>query len=97
MGICEDFMKSVNFKLLVFTTLVIQSGLCSAEKYEAPAFFHSESKKPISFKQRVVNKKATVKWQDGYTVDQDEQVEKSKRLPSSKNSKVKYWDYENKK
>lgn len=90
-------MKSRNFKLLAFITLVIQSGFCFAEKYETPSFFHSESKRPISFKHKVVNKKTTVNWQDDYTVDQDEQAEKSKRLPSSKNSKVKYWDYENKK
>lgn len=90
-------MKSVNFKLLTIITLVMQSGVCFAEKYEAPAFFETESKKPITFKYKVVNKKTKVTWQDGETLDQVDQTESSKRLPSSKDTKVKYWDYENKK
>ncbi|WP_417201545.1 hypothetical protein [Bizionia sp.] len=89
-------MKGFNFKRLAIITLVVQSGLVMAEKFEAPAFY-DQAKKPISFKSQVVHKKSQASWQDSYQDDAQSDAEKSKRLPSSKNTKVKYWDYENKK
>lgn len=90
-------MKSVNIKILAIITLAIQSGFSFAEKYETPSFFNEATQKSISFKDKVTNKETKTNWKDSYTMDQDDDSESSKRLPSSKNSKVKYWDYENKK
>ncbi|POB14877.1 hypothetical protein C0Z22_00455 [Halobacteriovorax sp. DA5] len=92
----EGYMKGFSIKTIAIITLVIQSSIVFAEKYETPAFYQ-EAQKPISFKKKVVHHKSQESWEDSYQVEDDSKSEKSKRLPSSKNTKVKYWDYENKK
>lgn len=89
-------MKAFNFKTIAILTLLLQSGLTFAEKFETPAFY-SDASRPISFKKQVVNYKTQESWKDSYQVQDKQDADKSKRLPSSKNTKVKYWDYENKK
>ena len=82
-------------KILAIITLAFQSGIVFAEKYEAPAYF-DQAKKPISFKDQVVHKKHQGAWKNNF-LDDKVDLEKSKRLPSSKDTNVKYWNYQKKK
>ncbi len=81
-------------KILTITILLL-SSFTHAEKYEMPSF-NSQFDKSVSFKEKVRDLKKPQDWTSKYQL-KDSDTEKSKRLPSSKNSTVKFWDYKKKK